>query len=202
MLKENSLIISYFNRCARECIMDYINDREDSMLEFFSRSWDIQPGDLILEPACGSGRFTRWISSRIHKSFTLFSFDMAPYMVEKAKRTDYRHKHLFFRGSSHCLPFLNLPFDRIIMINAFPHFESKSRCISEMYRSLRFGGALFINHFENKDRLNNFHAGLPWPINNHQIPEDDIMRGMLADEGFRRILIDSGNDYYMLSALK
>lgn len=197
--KENSAIIRFFDQCAQNSIMDEINIRELSLLRYFESFWNIRPGDKILEPGCGSGRFSDYLSGIFHNA-NIFSFDISSSMIRKAHLLRKNQNTLFFRSSVHYIPIVKYSMDKILLINAFPHFESKEKCLKIFRSLLKPEGRLFINHFENKDKLNQFHKNLPHPACNHMIPDDERMHDLLNESRFTDIILDSKNDYYMVCA--
>ena len=98
----------------------------------------IHPG-RALDAACGTGRYSRYMSERGHK---VSSVDMSAEMIERARANvpDVEFKS----GSLEALPFPDRTFDLVMRGLALTHLPAISKAISEMARVLKSGGTAII----------------------------------------------------------
>jgi ubiquinone/menaquinone biosynthesis C-methylase UbiE len=87
-------------------------------------------------------------------------------------------------------------FDKVICLNVFPHFADRAAALAEFARLLRDGGDLWINHFANRDAINEFHHGCDPAVRDHLIPPDDEVRRLLEEAGFEVVSHDDDDPGY------
>ena len=122
---------------------------------------DSIPPGRALDAACGTGRYSRYMSQRGHQ---VSAVDMTPAMLERARANAPEVE--FKAGSLEALPFPDRTFDLVMCGLALTHLPKISRSISEMARVLKVGGtAVIADHhpmagflggsaiFQDKERL-------------------------------------------------
>lgn len=57
----------------------------------------------------------------------------------------------------HALPLAPESVDRVICYNVFPHFHNPETALVELFRVLRPGGIMIINHFAGREIINQIH---------------------------------------------
>jgi len=97
--------------------------------------------DRIIEVGGGSGRVARTVGATV--------LDPAEGMLRRARRNGLET----VRGSATDLPHPDGSVDAIVVVDAFHHFPSQSRCLEEMARVLAPGGVLVITEFDSGTRL-------------------------------------------------
>lgn len=106
----------------------------------------VEKGDRVLDLGCGNGRLRHFLTECGVKEGAYFGFDSSEELLEIAKN-EHTHDH-FFRGNfGKTLPFGADQFDVIAAIASFHHLltkEEQKRFFSEVFRTMRPGGKLFL----------------------------------------------------------
>ncbi len=71
---------------------------------------------------------------------------------------------LLLHADVHSLPLESASVDRVICHNAFPHFHRPKAALAQLFRVLRPGGLLVINHFAGREFINQVHRSAPHSI--------------------------------------
>jgi SAM-dependent methyltransferase len=94
----------------------------------------------ILEIGCGTGL----VLSEVGRSFSDVSLSGSDLFVEGLHFAKSRMPGVaFYQMDACCMPFED-EFDLILALDVLEHIEDDSRVISELYRSLKYGGGLII----------------------------------------------------------
>ncbi|MGE0820587.1 MAG: methyltransferase domain-containing protein [Candidatus Binatia bacterium] len=102
----------------------------------------IQPGQRILDVACGTGVVARTLAERVGPSGSVVGLDINDGMLAVAQR---KAPHLEWRpGSVEQLPFEANSFDAVTCQFALMFFDNRRKAIEEMMRVLRPGGHLVV----------------------------------------------------------
>ncbi len=195
-------LAAYFDRCAREGDMAELDADERRRLRGFLLEWMIRPGDRVLEPGCGSGRFTEVLAAAVGPSGLVVGVDLSAEMLARA-RGRRLPRHVRFRQAS----VMDLsddegPFDKVICLNVFPHFSDREGALRRLAGLLRPGGDLWINHFASREAINEFHAGLDPAVRDHLIPPDEEVHRLLGNTGFTIASHRQDDPGYRLHAVK
>lgn len=88
-------------------------------------------------------------------------------------------------ADSQDLPLDDQSVDRVVCNGVFPHFADKAAALLEIYRVLKPGGLLVINHFAGRDKINQIHGS----SSNEVLRSDllmtmDELRSLLQSTGF------------------
>jgi ubiquinone/menaquinone biosynthesis C-methylase UbiE len=100
---------------------------------------DSIPPGRALDAACGTGRYSRYMSERGHR---VSAVDVSQEMLERARSKAPEVE--FKSGSLEALPFADHTFDLVMCGLALTHLPEISRAISEMARVLKIGGTAVI----------------------------------------------------------
>ncbi len=99
-------------------------------------------GNLI-DVGGGTGRVSQDLQAQVSYAVLL---DLSMPMLRKARRRD----NLFvFQAKAEHIPCLDAAFERVLVVDAFHHFQKQENVASELYRILKPGGRLVI---EEQDR--------------------------------------------------
>jgi ubiquinone/menaquinone biosynthesis C-methylase UbiE len=193
---------AYFDRCAREGLMDGFDAQELASLERFLVDWDLRPGDRVLEPGCGSGRLTLRLAAAVGPAGLLLGLDLSRSMLERAARRGLPPQVRLARASVSAVPAANGAFSHAICLNVLPHFTGPERALAELHRVLAPGGHLWVNHFAGREAVNAFHRGLAPAVRDHQIPSLAALERLLAAAGFGLYLLADRPDGFRLHAVR
>jgi len=102
----------------------------------------IQPGQHVLDVACGTGVLTRTVDERIGENGSVIGLDVNPGMLAVAAR---KAPHIEWReGRAEALPFDDASFDAVVSQFGLMFFDDRDAAIREMVRVLRPSGYLAI----------------------------------------------------------
>ena len=104
----------------------------------------------VLDIACGTGILS-WMISQ-HLKIQVIGLDLAENMLQIAEKRgkSYRQKGsapIFVKGRAEQLPFDDGSFDAITIAFGLRNFEDRTAALREAFRTLRWGGHLFILDF-------------------------------------------------------
>jgi ubiquinone/menaquinone biosynthesis C-methylase UbiE len=111
------------------------------------RAADLQPGERVLDVACGTGVIARLAAERVGSAGTVVGVDVAPDMIEVARAAtvpagatiDWR------QGDAASLPVPDGSFNVVVCQMGLMLFADKAAALSEMRRVLVAGGRLALN---------------------------------------------------------
>jgi len=93
----------------------------------------------LLDAGCGSGMFCQLASQR---GASVMGLDASSGLLDLARK---RAPHVaFFEGEMEELPFVDLTFDAVTMLNSLQHIANPLRALTEARRVLRPGGRLAV----------------------------------------------------------
>lgn len=108
---------------------------------------DPQPGERILDLACGFGTFTYLCATRGARAVGLdLSEPCLACAVEACSQFTLQGACSFVFGDVQALPFPDGSFDKLLSIDGFEHFthSQKTRLVAEAYRVLKPGGRFIV----------------------------------------------------------
>jgi len=146
--------------------------------------WRLQPGERVLEPGCGAGRFTEWIARNVGEEGQVIAFDLSVAMLERASCRELPSSVTLLQATATALPVASESIDRVLCINVFPHFSEPREVLDEFARVLQPGGELWIQHFMASGELNALHRRLDPPVCHHLLPPIEQTESLLGEAGF------------------
>ncbi len=102
----------------------------------------LEPGDKVLDVACGTGALTRAVAERVGTQGSATGLDMDPAMLAVAAHEAPGLEWRLSRAED--LPFGNGVFDAVVSHFALVCFDNRRNALREMYRVLRPGGRLVV----------------------------------------------------------
>ncbi len=102
----------------------------------------IQPGQRVLDVACGTGVLARAAAARANPGGSVVGVDINEGMLAVAARNAPRIQ--WQRAPAEALPFADNRFDRVVSQFGLMFFEDRAAAVSEMVRVLRPGGRLAV----------------------------------------------------------
>jgi SAM-dependent methyltransferase len=107
--------------------------------------WDRLDGKLTLECGCGAGRFTEIL---LAKNAHLYSIDFSSAVDANVKNFPVTNKHKVFQADILNLPFQEESFDLVFCLGVIQHTPDPIATISALYRQVKPGGFLVIDHYK------------------------------------------------------
>lgn len=113
-------------------------------LLLLKESANIQPSEIVLDIACGTGEFERSLLAD-HPQQTMVGLDLSSEMlaVAQAKLSDYAAV-IFHQSSVTAIPAEDESFDVVVCANAFHYFDAPLAALTEMKRVLKPNGRIVI----------------------------------------------------------
>lgn len=111
----------------------------------------LQPGDRVLDVACGTGVLAREVASRIGSAGRLAGVDPNPGMVAVAKQLTSAVE--WREAVAESLPFPDQSFDAVVSQFGLMFFSDRRQAISEMLRLLAPGGRLAVAVWDSLENI-------------------------------------------------
>ncbi len=153
----------------------------------------VSSGDSVLDVGCGTGILVPHLEKRGVKSMR--AIDLSPEMVKEYLKKypgrtvtagDYEEPGLF---PAEC-------FTKIIIFNAFPHFDRRALVFDNSYNYLKPGGALYIVHSMSRAELDRHHRETGKEVAEHMLYSNAGFRRLYAGAGFENIAMDDGARFF------
>ncbi len=189
----------YFDSIASE--WDSLFSEEERIKEAVDLM-NISPYEIILDVGCGTGRLIPHLKKRLKNSGRVFSLDLSLKMLLNAKMKKYSRLAEFVNGCVEHLPFKEKRFSRIICFAVFPHIIDKKMSVREFNRLLQKKGILNIFHLRSREELNEFHKNIGGVLSEDLLPDEDTMRRILENGGFKDIIIVNKPSFYHTQCIK
>ncbi len=149
------------------------------------------PGDTVLDAGCGTGILYPFLTAKGVKD--ILCVDVSEKMLAELRR-----KHPAAKTLAAAFETADLPadsFTKIIIYNAFPHFEDRPAVFRQAFRLLAKGGTLHIVHSMTREELAKIHGKAP-EVAEHFIPSDTEMRRLYAEAGFTAITVKNAPRFF------
>jgi ubiquinone/menaquinone biosynthesis C-methylase UbiE len=131
--------------------------RENALREATVDLAPVKAGDHVLEVGCGTGTLTLKAQERAGRSGDVHGIDVAPEMIEVARRKNARARKdvTFQEGHIDQIPFPDGKFDVALCSFMIFHMDedTRQRGIEELFRVLKEGGRLLIVDLLSQDNL-------------------------------------------------
>ena len=109
-----------------------------------------QPGEHILDVACGTGIVARSAASFVGVNGRVAGLDLSPGMIAVARQSAER-EHLsieWYEGRAEKLPFPDATFDLVFCQFGLMFFSDREAALTEMYRVLKPGGRVALSAWQ------------------------------------------------------
>ena len=116
---------------------------------------DIKEGTRVLDLACGTGVISNTLYD--YSKRNVLAIDISDKMIEEAKRLN-ENSHIKFINQDF-YTFNTIPFDYIVIYNAYPHFLELDKFKKKLYDLLDENGEFMICHSLSREALKSHHSG-------------------------------------------
>ena len=193
------MIRAYFNQKAGSWD-ETTAEKDTAKLDRMAKRLKIKPGSIVLDVGTGTGVFIPFLLRKIGEDGRIIALDIAERMLGRARAKGFNGNIDYLCAGVTNIPLRNEIFDVIVCYSSFPHFQDKSRALTEMSRVIKEGGRLLICHTSSRAKINEIHRQIP-AVENDIIPDEGEMQSLLSLTGFVDIKIDD-SESYLASARK
>jgi ubiquinone/menaquinone biosynthesis C-methylase UbiE len=120
-------------------VPNFLHEREKAVAAL-----RLEPGDRVLDVACGPGNFTGVYAAAVGPSGVAVGIDLSRPMLERALVANSVTGAHYVQGSGHHLPFADDSFDSVACYGALYLIPDPFRAVEEMIRVLRPGGRIAV----------------------------------------------------------
>ncbi len=163
----------------------------------------LQPGEKVLDVACGTGIIARYAARRVGYFGKVTGMDLNPAMLEVARKVSafFEPAIEFMEGSAEEIPLPESQVDVVLCQQALMFFPNREKALQEMQRVLKPGGRIALNVWRSEE-FNPIYANLIVALEKHlgadaaNIMRSPFitksvaeMRSLLEKAGFRNIRV-------------
>jgi SAM-dependent methyltransferase len=159
----------------------------------------VQPGQRVLDVACGTGAVTRLLAERVGRSGRVVGLDVNAGMLAAARTAVANSLIEWLEGNAMDMPLPNAAFDAVVCQQGLQFFPDKPAALKEMRRVLVPGGQLVLTVWLGIEHAPGFRvlqealarrigpekATLP-PFN---LGDGQVIRSLVSNAGFREVRI-------------
>jgi len=162
----------------------------------------LQPGEHVLDVACGSGTVSRHAAKRVGERGRVVGVDLNPGMLDVARQASTFGRPIeFLEGDAAKLPVPDASFDVALCQHSIMFYPDRESAVREMHRALKPGGRVGASVFRTRE-YNPAFEHLTQALDNHGwteaagflrspfvIESADEMREMFKQAGFTDIVV-------------
>ena len=168
---------------------------------YLVQSANPQPGERVLDLACGTGIVARRIAARVESNGKIIGLDLNPHMLTVARAAAAREGLAieWHEGRAEKLPFPDGAFDLALCQFALMFFDDRRAALAEMHRVLANGGRALISVWQSIERhpfYQTLHEAIQARLGMSVVQDIfalgglDELRGLLTDAGFLHVEIN------------
>lgn len=178
-------------------------DTERPKLERLLTQSELEPGQWVLEPGCGTGRLSEVLAQVVGPTGHLVATDISQGMVAACRK---RVAGLsWVRVERIAVENLRAPaasFHRVVCHQVFPHFDDQPAALAHLVELLKPGGVLTVVHFMPSAMINDTHRKAGTVVEKDMLPPPDQMRRMMKHAGLElETLVDDELGYLLKARL-
>ena len=187
----------FFDHVSRSPNPLLFNDDERRRVERLGRRLGNWTGQRVVEPGCGAGPLTEYLSNWVGPGGRVLAFDASGGMVEKARSRLGRRENVdIVCAAAETVKLQPAAWDLVILFRVFPHFDDKIAALRNLRPCIAPGGRLVIANLEGSDKLNALHARCSEAVRHDHMPCARGIRSLLQDAGFLvRFVSDTDNGF-------
>lgn len=193
---EKNDVIAHFNRYAAG--WDAASVTDAGIVRAILDNAEIGSNQDVLDVACGTGvLFPYYLERDVH---SVTAVDISPEMVRIAAAKAAKEPKITVLCADVEEMKLDRQFDRIVVYNALPHFQSPKRLVKILTGMLKTGGRLTIAHGASRETINSHHRDAAHWVSNDLPSADELKK--IMDKFYDVEIMISNSRMYQLSGVK
>ncbi len=159
-----------------------------------------QPGERVLDIACGTGIVARRVAPHIGSNGKIIGLDLNPDMLTVARAAAEREGLVieWHEGQAESLPFPGGSFDLVLCQFALMFFADRQAALAQMHRVLADGGRVWLSVWQSLDQHPFYQTlhdviqqrlGMSGVQDIFALGDADALRALLTEAGFQQIEI-------------
>lgn len=174
---------------------------EKAKIARWMRRIGIRAGMRIIEPGCGTGRFTEILADLVGPRGSLIACDISAGMIAKCRRRlDRRGNVRIHLAAMEDIPFEHKSYDMVLCHQVFPHFDDKVQAVRLLVSALKPEGRFVVSHFTSSAEINVVHHGVHPAVIDDLIPAPEEMTEIFASVGMVIETLEDDDEGYFLMA--
>ena len=187
----------YFERSA-QAWDSRVREADHAALERIFNRISFGSGDVVMDVGSGTGIAIPYYQDCRVKS--IYAVECCNNMVRILRE---KFPDIFIYHQSYLVPIPEESFvDRIVIFNAFPHFEDFEKAFENSARYLKPGGILVISHSMNRSGISECHRKKGGEVALDHLPADEFFSGMFDRFGFSDIAVENSPDGFYSAGKK
>ena len=138
-------ILEYDDEATQRLLAAYVTPDVVVQRNDFLQSFDLQPGDRVLDVGSGPGFLATAIAEAVGKSGSVCGVDISESLLEVAQsRNENKYRIEFRYGDATQLPYQDDEFDAVVSTQVLEYVPDVDAALAEIYRVVRTGGRVGI----------------------------------------------------------
>ena len=193
----------FFNNLAYDWDNRFCTKELENFLSTFVPIFGLRSGNKVLDVGTGTGILIPYLIKEIGVNGQIVAIDYAKKMIEVCKSKYKQFSNIEFRvGNIEEIDYSSGFFDFVICFGVFPHIENKIQALIQINRVLKKEGKLIIAHALSREEIQNHHQSSSSVVAQDKLPDEDKMRKLLNQTGFKEINITDSIGCYLCSSIK
>jgi demethylmenaquinone methyltransferase/2-methoxy-6-polyprenyl-1,4-benzoquinol methylase len=163
---------------------------------------ELRDDEIVVDVGCGTGNLTQVLLKQLSSKARVIGIDIAPRMVEIARRKIRDERAVWYIGDAAKLPLPSDSVNRVICFSVWPHFEDPLACAAEFHRVLMPGGLLHVWHLLSRERINSIHASAGEAVRADILRSGIEVAGLLTGAGFAWRAVTDNEEVYLVTVAK
>jgi len=176
-------------------------EKDPAKLTHMVARFNLKQGSTLLDVGTGTGVLLPFLVRVVGRSGWVIGLDYAELMLRQAIKKHCSGNIAYLLADIGAIPARSGSFEAVVCYSCFPHFQDKPQVLSEIRRTMKPGGQLFICHTSGREQINHIHRQIP-PVCHDALPENREMHHLLENVGFVHINIEDEADSYLAVAEK
>ena len=163
---------------------------------------EIKPCMSILDVGTGTGVLLPGLSDAVGTQGRILAIDVSSGMLRVAATKGIPTNVQLRQSSLEDLPLELGGFDRVMCNAVFPHFPDWPLALGRIRGLLNDTGWLVISHPIGREAVNRIHSESDPIVSRDSVPNNDLMRMLLTEAGFKEIRIIDEPEFHMALGVK